>query len=249
MSTPHLGVVEAVTPQAGRLTPEPIPGDLFLLCQWPCCHGASKTLCGLAAALDSWVHWAQMGWGHHHILEKPEVSSCTMREVVSSSIIIEGLAGSLNLGLGPMLPLHGHSCGKAASRRPEQATPSTLHPACGAHRAKRAASTQTPLSFCTMSSPPMCPQPCRVTQALSHPPQAPGVGPSLLSHTHLETGIQAPDRADGLSQGMRGRHPRAAYPRILGGENPRTPRFAYLPHWRVQWLQGQSAGLVECLGT
>lgn len=88
-------------------------------------------------------------------------------------------------------------------------------PTCGAHMAKGAASTWTPLGFCTMAGPPVCPQPCKVTQALSHPPRTPGVGHSLLSHLHLEIGIQAPGRADGLFQGLRGRHPRAAHPRTL----------------------------------
>lgn len=44
-------------------------------------------------------------------------------------------------------------------------------PTCGAHTAKGAASTWTPLGFRTVAGTPVCPQPCKVTQAVSHPPE------------------------------------------------------------------------------
>lgn len=67
--------------------------------------------------------------------------------------------------------------------------------------------------------------PCQALLCVANPAESPKLSPthpellvwaSLPSHLHLETEIQAPDRADGLSQGMRGRHLRATHPRLLG---------------------------------
>lgn len=158
------------------------------------------------------------------------------------------------LGLGAVLPLHVHAClasAPMASCLPEARAGNTSHlyTQPGEPTESRGPkATQAPLGFCTVSSPPICPQPCRATQALPRPPRAPGPGHSLLSHLPLETGIQAPGRADGLSWGIRGRCPRATHPGMLA-DDPPHPQIAHLPHWCFQWLRGQSTGLVGCLGT
>lgn len=208
----------------------------------------------LEAVLDSWVHRAQMGWGHHRVLKEPEVSSRTAREAASPPTVKEGLAGNSEAGAGSRAsPPHAHLFWpehqwQAAYQRPEQAIPHTSTHNLGSPQSRGLKATQTPLGFCTVPSPPICPQPCNATQALPRPPRAPGPGHSLLSHLPLETGIHSPGRADGLSWGIRGRCPRATHPRMLA-DDPPHPQIAHLPHWCSQWLRGRSTGPVGCLGT
>lgn len=94
----------------------------------------------LEAVLDSWVHRAQMGWGHHRVLKEPEVSSRSAREAASSPTVKEGLAGNSDAGAGsraspPRARLSGQRTnGKLPTRGQSRQYLTPLHTTWGAHR-------------------------------------------------------------------------------------------------------------------
>ena len=210
------------TPRLAGSLPSPPQGP------WSSSAGSGATtepqghlLCRVVASLDPWVHWAQAGWGHPRVLEGPEISSCTTREAVSSSTIKEGRLETVHTysDQRPVagLPIRGQS----------KQLPTHLHPAWGACGTKEAASKRTLPGFGAVSSPPVRPQPCRLTKALSHPCRAPRLG-------HSPPSSSPGNRTPGSQQGLReGGIPRLPIPEYW------VPR---LPPGLLTFLPGDGSG-------
>lgn len=173
-----------------------------------------------------WVHWPR--WGRHFLglggLRSVLAPRVGQPSFTGKGVLVETGWGQAPCPLPRILALTGDLQGLLL-RGQSSLLPTCLHQP-GSHELKRLPVTN-PRRF---EMPPalQCPQPGRL---ISHPCRAP-------LFLHLETGIQAPNRAH------QGRHPQATRPRILA-----LRLRVCSPSSCRQWLWGQSTVLAGHLGT